>query len=191
MQSVDSADRDCSCGDLFAVTACDSDPCYELTFAEEVENGKQIADTDAGEPISNAELLRLDVDVLIPAAVAHAITEEVAEELRADVVVEAANGPTTPAADDVLAERDVPVLPDILANAGGVIVSYLEWVQNTREYAWTLEDVNADLERRLTAAFEKLIDAYSEYETPDLRTAAYTIALDRNATAHAHRGLFP
>ena len=173
------------------MTACDSDPCYELTFAEEVENGKQIADTDAGEPISNAELLRLDVDVLIPAAVAHAITEEVAEELRADVVVEAANGPTTPAANDVLAERDVPVLPDILANAGGVIVSYLEWVQNTQEYAWTLKEVNADLERRLTAAFEKLIDACSEYETPDLRTAAYIIALDRNATAYAHRGLFP
>ena len=136
MQSVDSADWGCSCGDLFAVTACDSDPCYELTFAEEVENGKQIA-------------------------------------------------------ADVLAERNVPVLPDILANAGGVIVSYLEWAQNTQEYPWTLEEVNGDLERRLTAAFEKLIDAYSEYETPDLRTAAYIIALDRNATAHAHRGLFP
>ena len=124
MQSVDSADWGCSCGDLFAVTACDSDPCYELTC---------------------------------PAA---------RRARRASA-------------------------PGHLANAGGVIVSYLEWVQNTQEYAWTLEEVNADLERRLTAAFEKLIDAYSEYETPDLRTAAYIIALDRNATAHAHRGLFP
>jgi len=162
---------------------------FEL--AEEVNNGKQIEDVDMGDPITNDELLRLDVDVLIPAAVAHAITKEVAEELRADVVVEAANGPTTPTADDILVERDVPVVPDILANAGGVIVSYLEWVQNTQEYAWTLQEVNADLERRLTDAFEELVDTYSEYETPDLRTAAYTIALDRNATAHAHRGLFP
>jgi glutamate dehydrogenase (NAD(P)+) len=160
-------------------------------LADELAGRNQIADCDLGDPISNADLLRLDVDVLIPAAVAHAITREVAEELRADVVVEAANGPTTPGADDVLVERDVPTVPDILANAGGVIVSYLEWVQNTQEYSWTLQEVNADLERRLTDAFEELVDAYSSYETPDLRTAAYTIALDRNATAHAHRGLFP
>jgi glutamate dehydrogenase (NAD(P)+) len=169
----------------------DPDGLEVFDLAEQVNNGKQIVDTNMGDPITNDELLRLDVDVLIPAAVAHAITKEVAEELRADVVVEAANGPTTPTADDVLAERDVQVVPDILANAGGVIVSYLEWVQNTQEYAWTLQEVNADLERRLTDAFEELIDAYTEYETPDLRTAAYTIALDRNATAHAHRGLFP
>jgi len=85
----------------------------------------------------------------------------------------------------------VPVVPDILANAGGVIVSYLEWVQNTQEYAWTLQEVNADLERRICEAFDEMIDTYAEAKTPDLRTAAYTIAIDRNATAHAHRGLFP
>jgi glutamate dehydrogenase (NAD(P)+) len=169
----------------------DSDGLEVFSLAEEVNNGKQIEDVDVGDPITNDELLTLDVDVLIPAAVAHAVTKDIAEELRADVVVEAANGPTTPTADDVLVERDVPVVPDILANAGGVIVSYLEWVQNTQEYAWTLQEVNADLERRLTDAFDELVDTYSEYETPDLRTAAYTIALDRNATAHAHRGLFP
>lgn len=160
--------------------------------ADVITNGGQIADYDGDvERISNDELLRLDVDVLIPAAVSHVITEDVAEELRADIVVEAANGPTTPAADDVLAERDVPTVPDILANAGGVIVSYLEWVQNTQEYRWTLEEVNADLERRLNEAFEEMMEAYSKYETPDLRTAAYTISLDRQATAHEHRGLFP
>jgi len=169
----------------------DPDGLDVVGLAETVNNGGQIADYDGAEPISNADLLRLDVDVLIPAAVAHAITEQVAEELRADVVVEAANGPTSPTADDVLVERNIPAVPDILANAGGVIVSYLEWVQNTQEYAWTLQEVNADLERRLTDSFEELVDAYTEYETPDLRTAAYTIALDRNATAHAHRGLFP
>ena len=172
------------------MTACDSDPCYELTFAEKVENGKQIADTDAGEPISNAELLRLDVDVLIPAAVAHAITEEVAEELRADVVVEAANGPTTPA-DDVLAERDVPVLPDTLANAGGVIVSYLEWVQNRQRFAWTEERVNEELEAVICDAFDGLIDAYEEHGTPNLRTAAYVVAIERVLDASEQGGTWP
>ncbi|MFC7057151.1 Glu/Leu/Phe/Val family dehydrogenase [Halovenus salina] len=160
--------------------------------AELIESGGQIADYDGdADPITNDELLRLDVDVLIPAAVSHVITSEVAEEVRADIIVEAANGPTTPQADDVLAERDIPTVPDILANSGGVIVSYLEWVQNTQEYRWTLEEVNADLERRMTEAFENMMEAYDEYETPDLRTAAYTIALDSQATAHEQRGLFP
>lgn len=160
--------------------------------ADVIGSGGQIADYEGDvERITNDELLRLDVDVLIPAAVSHAITKNVAEEVRADIIVEAANGPTTPTADDVLAERDIPTVPDILANAGGVIVSYLEWVQNTQEYRWTLEEVNADLERRMTDAFEEMMEAYAEYETPDLRTAAYTIALDRQATAHEQRGLFP
>ncbi|PSP28082.1 amino acid dehydrogenase [Halobacteriales archaeon QH_2_65_14] len=160
--------------------------------ATQIENGGQIADYDGEcDRISNDDLLRLDVDVLIPAAVSHVITQDVAEELRADIVVEAANGPTTPDADDVLVERDVPAVPDILANAGGVIVSYLEWVQNTQEYRWTLEEVNADLERRLSDAFDEMMDAYADYETPDLRTAAFTLALDQQATAHAQRGLFP
>ena len=161
-------------------------------LADHVENGGQVTDYDGpGEVISNDDLLRLDVDVLIPAAVSNTITESVAEDLRTDVVVEAANGPTTPTADDVLIERDVPVVPDLLANAGGVTVSYLEWVQNTQEYSWTLEEVNADLERRLCEAFDEMVDTYAERETPDLRTAAYVIALDRNATAHKQRGLFP
>jgi len=160
--------------------------------AEHVEDGGQVASYEGDvEPITNEELLRLDVDVLIPAAISNAVTRRVAEELQADIVVEAANGPTTPGADEVLAERDIPAVPDILANAGGVIVSYLEWVQNTQEYRWTLEEVNADLERRLTSAFDEMVDAYADYETPDLRTAAYTISLDRQATAHEYRGLFP
>jgi len=141
--------------------------------------------------ISNDELLRLDVDVLIPAAVANTITADVAEEVNADIIVEAANGPTTPGADDVLVERDIPTVPDLLANAGGVIVSYLEWVQNTQEYAWTKEEVNADLERRLESAFDELIETYTEYGVPDMRTAAYVIAIERIAEANAHRGLFP
>lgn len=160
-------------------------------IAAHVEDGGTLAEYEGGEEISNADLLRLDVDVLIPAAIANTITETVAEDLQADIIVEAANGPTTPPADDILTERDIPVVPDLLANAGGVIVSYLEWVQNTQEYAWTLEEVNEDLHNRITTAFDEMIDVYSDRETPDLRTAAYTIAIDRNATAHAYRGLFP
>jgi glutamate dehydrogenase (NAD(P)+) len=82
-------------------------------------------------------------------------------------------------------------VPDILANAGGVTVSYFEWVQNTQEYSWEKEQVNEELERRLTDAFEETIETYTETGTPDLRTAAFTIAIDRTATAHSYRGLFP
>ncbi|CQH53284.1 glutamate dehydrogenase [Halobacterium hubeiense] len=141
--------------------------------------------------ISNDDLLTLDVDALIPAAIEDVITVDVAERLEADVVVEAANGPTTFDAANVLTERDVPVVPDILANAGGVIVSYLEWVQNSQQYSWELEEVNRDLEARLTTAFDEMLAAYEQKDIPDLRTAAYTIALERTADAHEYRGLFP
>jgi len=146
---------------------------------------------DAPELITNGELLTLDVDVLIPAAVEGVITAENVRELRASAIVEAANGPTTVAADEVLTERDVQVVPDILANAGGVIVSYLEWVQNAQEFSWPLETVNAELERRIGTAFDQTIEQYDAKDLPDLRTAAYTLALERTASAHEYRGLFP
>ena len=119
------------------------------------------------------------------------ITAENVHDLRASAIVEAANGPTTVAADEVLTERDVQVVPDILANAGGVIVSYLEWVQNAQEFSWPLETVNAELERRIGDAFDKTIEQYDAKDLPDLRTAAYTLALERTAKAHEYRGLFP
>jgi len=156
-----------------------------------VADGRTFSEYDGAEHITNDELLRLDVDALIPAAIEDVITTEVAEELRAGVVIEAANGPTTFDASGVLAERDVPVVPDILANAGGVIVSYLEWVQNTQQYSWDVEDVNSDLRARLTTAFEEMLGVYDEKDIPDLRTAAYTISLERVASAHELRGLFP
>ena len=146
---------------------------------------------DEPDDITNAELLTLDVDVLIPAAVEGVITAENVDDLRASTIVEAANGPTTVAADEVLTERDVQVVPDILANAGGVIVSYLEWVQNSQEFSWPLETVNAELERRIGSAFDETIARYDEGDVPDLRTAAYTLALERTASAHEYRGLFP
>jgi len=153
-------------------------------------NAGRLEGYDAGS-ISNDDLLTLDVDALIPAAIEDVITVDVAERLQADVVVEAANGPTTFDAANVLEERGIPVVPDILANAGGVIVSYLEWVQNSQQYSWELEEVHHDLEARITDAFDETLAAYEEKEIPTLRTAAYTIALERTASAHEYRGLFP
>jgi glutamate dehydrogenase (NAD(P)+) len=153
-------------------------------------NDGRLEGYDAGS-ISNDDLLTLDVDALIPAAIEDVITVDVAERLQADVVVEAANGPTTFDAASVLEERGVPVVPDILANAGGVIVSYLEWVQNSQQYSWEREEVHHDLEARLTRAFDETLAAYEEKDIPTLRTAAYTIALERTASAHEYRGLFP
>jgi glutamate dehydrogenase (NAD(P)+) len=154
-------------------------------------NDGRLKGYDAAERISNDALLTADVDALIPAAIEDVITVEVAERLQADVVVEAANGPTTFDAAGVLVDRGVPVVPDILANAGGVIVSYLEWVQNSQQYSWEVGEVNRDLKERLTMAFDEMLAAYEEKEIPDLRTAAYTIALERTADAHNLRGLFP
>jgi len=151
----------------------------------------RLEDYPEAEYISNDALLTLDVDALVPAAIEDVITVDVADRLEADVVVEAANGPTTFDAAQVLRERDVPVVPDILANAGGVIVSYLEWVQNSQQYSWEVEEVNRDLEARLTTAFDEMLAAYEEKNIPDLRTAAYTIALERTADAHEFRGMFP
>ena len=154
-------------------------------------NGGRLKGYAAAERISNDELLTADVDALIPAAIEDVITVDVAERLQADVVVEAANGPTTFDAAGVLVDRGIPVVPDILANAGGVIVSYLEWVQNSQQYSWEVGEVNRDLEERLTTAFDEMLAAYEQKEIPDLRTAAYTIALERTAEAHDLRGLFP
>ena len=121
----------------------------------------------------------------------NAVDGELAEEVRADVVVEAANGPLTPDADDVLTERDVAVFPDILANAGGVTVSYFEWVQNRQRFAWTEERVNDELERVITEAFDTLVEAYETHELPNFRTAAYVVAIRRVVDAYTDTGSWP
>ena len=140
--------------------------------------------------ISNDELLTLDVDVLIPAALGDVITKENAEAIAADLVVEGANGPTTSTADSILAERDVAIIPDILANAGGVTVSYFEWLQVINRRSWSLERVNDELETEMQAAWQAVTD---EYERRDVtwRDAAYIVALSRIAEAHEVRGLWP
>jgi glutamate dehydrogenase (NAD(P)+) len=169
----------------------DSDGLDVEAIAAHVTDGGRLEDYDATEHITNDDLLTLDVDALIPAAIEDVITVDVAERLEADVIIEAANGPTTFDAAGVLKERDVPVVPDILANAGGVIVSYLEWVQNSQQYSWEVEEVNQDLRDRLTQSFDEMLAAYEQKDIPDLRTAAYTIALQRTANAQELRGLFP
>jgi glutamate dehydrogenase/leucine dehydrogenase len=148
-------------------------------------------DSDSARELTNEELLTLDVDLLVPAALENAIDADLATDVEADVIVEAANGPLTPDADDVLTDRDVYVFPDILANAGGVTVSYFEWVQNRQRFYWTEEKVNDELERHIVEAFEGLVDAYEEYDLPNFRTAAYVVALKRVLSAYEEAGSWP
>jgi len=139
---------------------------------------------------SNAALLELDVDVLVPAAIGNVLTEDNADAIQADVIVEGANGPTTSGADAVFRERDIPVIPDILANAGGVTVSYFEWLQDINRRSWSLERVNEELETEIVGAWERVRSNVAERDV-SWRTGAYVVALSRVAEAHHHRGLWP
>ncbi|MFB6283927.1 MAG: Glu/Leu/Phe/Val dehydrogenase [Halobacteria archaeon] len=152
---------------------------------------REYTDNGGTHEISNEELLTLDVDALVPAALENAIDSEVAEKLQADMVVEAANGPTTQEGNKILVERGIPVMPDILTNAGGVIVSYLEWVQNFQQYSWDRKEVNEDLERRMVRSFSEVTDTYESINTDCIRRAAYTVALQRICDTQKWRGLFP
>jgi glutamate dehydrogenase (NAD(P)+) len=142
------------------------------------------------EPITNAALVLLECDVLAPCALAHSITAENADRVRAKIVVEGANGPVTPEADRILDERGVLVLPDVLANAGGVVVSYFEWVQGLQEYFWQESEVNDKLNDVVTRAFAETWDLHVEREI-SMRDAAYAIAVGRVAEATLTRGLHP
>ncbi len=149
-----------------------------------------VTDASGMEQISNAELLSLDVDVLVPAALSGVITEDNADAIKARVIVEGANGPTTPAADALLAERGVTVIPDVLANVGGVAVSYLEWVQDLQSYFWEEQDVTDKLARIMHRTYEDVVHTASSRRVT-LRDAALIIAVGRVAEAHRMRGLYP
>ncbi|WP_051485591.1 Glu/Leu/Phe/Val family dehydrogenase [Nocardioides sp. J54] len=136
------------------------------------------------------DLLFLDLDLLVPAAVEAVINADNAHRVRASVVVEGANGPTTPAADEVLADNGTLVVPDILANAGGVVVSYFEWVQANQAYWWSESDVNNRLAERMQLAWESVVET-AEQRGTSLRRAAMVLAVDRVANAHLARGLYP
>lgn len=140
--------------------------------------------------ITNEELLELDVDLLVPAALENQITGDNAAKIRAKIVVEGANGPTTREADKILEERGVTVVPDILANAGGVVVSYFEWVQNLQSIFWDMHEVNSMLKKIMQKAFDAVYDQAAETGFP-LRVAAYMVALERVVRAKKARGVFP
>src|SRR6185295_9929631 len=142
-----------------------------------------------GEPLDNTKLFTLPVDVLIPAALENQITAENAPSIKAKIVAEGANGPTTPEAHKHLHERGVFVIPDILANAGGVTTSYFEWVQDRHGYFWEEDEVNKRLETKMCEAFEDVLTTAQRYKT-DLRTAAYVVAINRVATVTRMRGMY-
>jgi glutamate dehydrogenase/leucine dehydrogenase len=142
------------------------------------------------QPVSDDELLQLDVDILCPAALENAITPEIARGLKAKVVVECANGPTTPAADKILDANKVFLVPDILANSGGVIVSYLEWVQNLDRISWPEQEVNSKLEAKITGAFRDVYQTSQKYAT-SMRTGALMVGVGRVADAIRTLGIFP
>jgi glutamate dehydrogenase (NAD(P)+) len=150
----------------------------------------ELTDFPHADAITNEELLTCDCDVLIPAAMENTLTEDVAPHIKARIVVEAANGPTTPEADEILRENGVTVLPDILANAGGVTVSYFEWVQGLQNFFWSLKEVNDELQKVMERAFDA-VNAKADQADCDYRTAAYTIAISRVAEACRLKGLFP
>ena len=145
---------------------------------------------EKGEAISNEELLELECDVLVPAALENQITEKNAERIKAKIIAEAANGPTTPGADEILARKKIFVIPDILANAGGVTVSYFEWMQDLQFHFWTEEEVNAQLEKVMVKGFQDVLKVYQQ-EKVDMRTAAYMLAVSRVAEATRLRGIYP
>lgn len=154
-----------------------------------LDSGKNLLDGYTGDckRITNAELLELPCDILIPAALENQITAENADRVKAKIVIEAANGPTSVEADEILNKKGVKVLPDILSNSGGVIVSYFEWVQNLQNFYWEEDDVNAKLKRQIVGAFNDVFDAREKYDCT-FRVAAYIVALNRLVTAKKLRG---
>ncbi|HLA14234.1 MAG TPA: Glu/Leu/Phe/Val dehydrogenase [Gemmatimonadaceae bacterium] len=154
-----------------------------------VKKNRSLEGYKNGDSISGADLLTLDVDVLLPAALENVITTKNAGEIRAKIICEGANGPTTAAADSILDEKGVFVIPDILANAGGVTVSYFEWVQDRGGYFWTEELVNDRLEAIMRRSFKDVLDLSRQHRV-NMRTAAYMLSISRVANVHRLRGIY-
>ncbi|ABF44796.1 MULTISPECIES: Glu/Leu/Phe/Val family dehydrogenase [Deinococcus] len=168
-------------------SAAGIDPAQAL---KQLQQTGKITDLAGTETLKREEFWSVDCDVLIPAALEKQITEANAGQIQARLIVEGANGPTTPQADDILRERGVTVVPDVLANAGGVTVSYFEWVQDFSSFFWTEEEINARLDRIMREAFLSLWEVKERHEVT-LRTAAYIVACTRVLEARALRGLYP
>jgi len=152
--------------------------------------GGSLVDMKGGERIANEELIAVDCDVFAPCALEQVVTEDNADIVKAKVIIEGANGPVTPSADTILEENGVLIIPDVLANAGGVVVSYFEWVQGLQEYFWKEDEVNARLNEIITRAFDETWATY-EGRGITMRTAAYGLAVQRVAEATVTRGIYP
>ena len=159
-------------------------------LAAYVEQGGRVPDFEGGEPVSGADLITLDCDILVPAAIANQITAENADRIQARIVAEGANGPTTPEADAILDDRGVCVVPDILCNAGGVFVSYLEYVQETQRDQMTLESVNQRLKDRIETCYDTVYEESQSFGV-SMRSASLRLAISRVAKAMQNRGLLP
>jgi glutamate dehydrogenase (NAD(P)+) len=159
---------------------------FEKVLAHKEKTGS-VVNFPGTKNITNEELLELKVDVLIPAALENQITGKNADKIKAKIVLELANGPTTPEADEILYKKGILDIPDFLANAGGVTVSYFEWVQNINGYYWTLDEVYQRLDQKMTKAFWDVMDAMEKYKV-EPRTAAYIVAVKRVADAVRIRG---
>jgi glutamate dehydrogenase (NAD(P)+) len=158
-------------------------------IAHKAETGSVVGFT-GGERTDNKEVLEFDCDVLVPAALEKVITRENAPRIKAKIVAEAANGPTLPDADDILFDRGIMVLPDILANAGGVTVSYFEWVQDLQANFWEEDEINARLKQKMARAFRETYEQ-AERHSVSMRKGAYCVAVARVAEATKLRGLYP
>ncbi|MFY9605842.1 MAG: Glu/Leu/Phe/Val dehydrogenase [Thermoplasmata archaeon] len=162
---------------------------YDEVWAHKQKTG-QVKGFPGSKPVSNEEILELKVDVLLPCALENVITKDNAGKIKAKISGEGANGPTTFEADGILWKNGVLVLPDILANSGGVTVSYFEWVQNNYNYYWTEDEVNKRLDTKITAAFHEVWDMHEKHKC-NMRDAAYLVAVKRVADATKLRGFFP
>ena len=165
-------------------------PVARRTLMPYREDRIPLVESKAGDSITNEELLTLPVDFLVPAAMEGQLTGANANAVRARFIVEGANGPTTPAADAIFGERGITLVPDILANAGGVIASYFEWVQDLQAFFWEEDEVNTKLHHIITRAFYDVLHT-SVNKRVDMRTAAYVIAVQRVANATTVRGIYP
>ena len=163
-----------------------------INFDALVEHKKKtgsVANFPGSKNITNEELLELKVDVLIPAAIENQLTAKNADKVKAKIILELANGPTTPDADEIFFKKKIMLLPDFLANSGGVTVSYFEWVQNVGGYYWDLDEVYSRRDKKMTKATKEVLDAAEKYKI-DTRTAAYTISIKRVADAMKLRGWY-
>ena len=176
-------------GGIYNADGLDVKAIYEFTRNRRLLK-EYVEEFGGGDFVTNQELFDLDCDVLIPAALEGQITERNAPKIKANLIVEGANGPTTPVADEILRSRNIQVVPDILANAGGVTVSYFEWVQDLQMFSWDLEEVMRQLRRILIKAYDKVAE-YAETHNVDMRTAAQVYAIDRVARATETRGIYP